>query len=536
MSATEPRAEKVWSKAGKPGPYDTIVIGSGMGGMTTAAMLASFGERVLVLEQHYVPGGYTHTFKRPGGYHWDVGVHAVGEVTRHTMTGRLLEHLSGGGLEWASLGKVYEQFHFPGGFRIDFPDNPHQFRENLLEAFPEEAKAIDAYLDLVREVAGAMRGYYLSRAAPKGTGWLATMTMAKKAERFFQMRTEEVVASLTDNPKLRALFTAQWGYYGSTPSRSSFAMQALVVKHFMHGGYYPVGGSKEIAKHLLGRVASAGGWTRVSTDVAEIIVEKKRAVGVRLVDGEEIRAPRVVSAAGILATVRRLLPAEYAQADWVRQIESLSPSPPHVCLYLGFKGDIREAGCSGANKWFCDTWDMEQDRWAVAEGEPVPSADVLYCSFPSLKDPRHDPGPELRHTGEIVTFVPWSAFERWRERRWKRRGEDYEAFKARMSERLLAQFFSHLPKLEPMLDYAELSTPITTDHFVRPVEGAIYGIEPTPERFACEHLKPRSPIPGLFFSGSDVASVGVIGAMMGGVLCATAARPRASMKLLKQIG
>ena len=204
-------------------------------------MLASFGERVLVLEQHYVPGGYTHTFKRPGGYHWDVGVHAVGEVTRHTMTGRLLEHLSEGGLEWASLGKVYEQFHFPGGFRIDFPDNPHQFRENLLEAFPEEAKAIDAYLDMVREVAGAMRGYYLSRAAPKGTGWLATMTMAKKAERFFQMRTEEVVASLTDNPKLRALFTAQWGYYGSTPSRSSFAMQALVVKHFMHGGYYPVG-------------------------------------------------------------------------------------------------------------------------------------------------------------------------------------------------------------------------------------------------------------------------------------------------------
>ena len=527
--------EKVWNKRGKEGPWDTIVIGSGMGGMTTAAMLASFGERVLVLEQHYVPGGYTHMFKRPG-YEWDVGVHAVGEVTRHTMTGRLLDHLSDGKLAWASLGEIYEQFHFPEGFRIDFPDNPHQFRENLLEAFPEEAKAIDGYLDLVREVASAMRGYYLSRAAPKGTGWLANMAMARKAERFFQLRTEEVVHGLTDNPKLRALFTAQWGYYGSTPSRSSFAIQALVVKHFMHGGYYPVGGAREIARHLLTTVAKAGGWTRVSTDVEEILIEKGRAVGVRLVGGEEIRAARIVSAAGILSTAKRLLPEPYSAAPWVQEIRALPASPAHVCVYLGFKGDIRQAGCSGANKWFYDTWDMEQDAWRVAEGEGVPPAEVLYCSFPSLKDPHHDPGPEQRHTGEIVTFVPWESFERWRQSRWKRRGEDYEAFKAALTEQLLKQFFTHLPELEPMLDVAELSTPLSTDHFVRPVEGAIYGIEPTPERFACPHLRPRSPIPGLFFSGSDVASVGVIGAMMGGVLCATAARPRAAMALLRQIG
>ena len=534
MSEEQGSASKVWSKAGKPGPWDTIVIGSGMGGMTSAAMLASFGERVLVLEQHYVPGGYTHMFKRRG-YSWDVGVHAVGEVTTHTMTGRLLDFLSDGELKWASLGKVYEEFQFPDDFTIEFPDNPHQFRENLVAAFPDEAEAIDAYIDLVREVAGARRGYYLARAAPKGTGWLANMTMAKRAERFFHMRTDEVVASLTDNPRLRALFTAQWGYYGSTPSRSSFAMQALVVKHFMHGGYYPVGGAKEIAKKLLTKVAAAGGWTRVNSDVEEIIIEGGRACGVRLRDGEEIRAPRVVSAVGILATVKRLLPEAIAEQEWVKSIEALDPSPPHVCLNLGFKGDIRAAGCSGANKWFYDTWNMEQDRWRVDADKAVGPAEVLYCSFPSLKDPEHDPGPEQKHTGEIVTFVPWEAFERWKGTRWKRRGEAYEAFKASIRERLLEQFFTHLPELKPMLDYAELSTPITTDHFVRPVQGAIYGIEPTPERFACPHLKPRSPIDGLYFSGSDVASVGVIGAMMGGVLCATAARPRAAMKLIRKM-
>jgi all-trans-retinol 13,14-reductase len=111
-----------------------------MGGMTTAALLSKLGQRVLVLEQHYVPGGFTHMFKRPG-YIWDVGVHAVSEVDVRSMTGRLLQALTDGELRWASLGPVYDEFHFPDGFRIDFPNTPQQFRQNLLDAFPAERAA-----------------------------------------------------------------------------------------------------------------------------------------------------------------------------------------------------------------------------------------------------------------------------------------------------------------------------------------------------------------------------------------------------------
>ena len=177
-----------------------------------------------------------------------------------------------------------------------------------------------------------------------------------------------------------------------------------------------------------------------------------------------------------------------------------------------------------------NTWEREQQNWDPrSEDEPH----ILYVSFPSLKDPEHEPGPKQRHTGEVVTFVPWRTFEPWKDARWKKRGPDYEAFKKRLEQRLLDDFLARMPGLAPMLDHVELSTPATTHHFVRPMAGSIYGIEPTPERFACEWLRPRAPIKGLFFSGSEVATVGVVGAMMGGLLAGVAAEPMRGLAFLR---
>ena len=166
------------------------------------------------------------------------------------------------------------------------------------------------------------------------------------------------------------------------------------------------------------------------------------------------------------------------------------------------------------------------------ELQPAP---VLYCSFPSLKDPQHDPGPDIRHTGEVVTFVPWEVFQRWQDTKWKKRGEDYDAFKAKLEAAMLNQFLENMPGLRDMVDHVELSTPLSTDNFCRPIHGSIYGIEPTPERFKNSDLRAKSRLPGLFFSGSEVSSVGVIGAMMGGVIGAMAVEPRAMMRLMRRI-
>lgn len=519
--------KKSWDKrgTGQDGPWDTIVIGSGMGSMTAAALLAEVGERVLVLEQHYEPGGFTHTFRRPGGYRWDVGVHAIGEVTEKSLTGRILQRITRGKLEWASLGPVYDSFQYPDGLTIEFPDSPHQFRDNLCEAFPNRVDDVGRYLDEVRNVSTSMRSYYLSRAAPTAVSAVTDRLVGRSVRDYFLKTCDEVMAKVTDDARLRTVLTAQWGYYGSPPSRASFAIQALVARHFMWGAHYPVGGSQRIAETLLGTVAHHGGWTRVASPVDEILVRDGAAIGVRL--GEEvIFARRIISGVGAQATISRLLAPGVAPKRWSDELMPLAPAAAHVCAYIAFKGDIRAAGAGSANRWFYDTYDQSVDAWNVVPGQDtLPDNPILYCSFPSLKDPTHDAGPDQRHTGEVVTFVPWDSFTQFTDSRWKRRGETYDAFKARLQEALLAQFFSKMPELEPLVDFVEFSTPASTAHFDRAVGGSIYGLAALPERFAARTLRPSTPIGNLYLAGCDVATPGVIGAMFGGVLAAMSARP-----------
>ncbi len=511
--------DRPWSHDIPDGPWDYIVVGSGMGGMTAAGILSRLGRRVLILEQHSKPGGFTHAFRRPG-YQWDVGVHIVGEMSLASYPGRLLHELTDGRLRWESVGDVYDEFNFPDGFTIQFPSSKEEFRRTLHDHFPQEVAAVDAYLDLVRHASRAAATFLRARAVPRLPIPGGRRAAREAAMPHLRATTAEVLRSLTADDRLRAVLSAQWGYYGATPANSSFAMHALMVQHFLYGAYYPVGGAPSIARTLLAGVASAGGWTAVRHTVEEIIVRSGRVVGVRLADGSEVAAGKVISAAGALPTSDMLDGGLPQGQDPYRR-----PGPAHVSLYLGFQGDIGRHGAARHCQWFYDTWDMETAVWEVMPDRPTGRCPILFCSFPSLKDPTHDPGPDLRHTGEAITFVDWEPFERWVGTRRQRRGEAYEAFKGELTEVLLAQYLEHYPGLAPLVDHVEMSTPLSTNHFAMATQGSIYGLGTAPRRFTDESLVPRTSIKGLFLAGADVSSPGVAGALGGGVLAALAAEP-----------
>lgn len=510
------RAYTALEKYEGPDRFDAIVIGSGMGGMSCAAALAKMGQRVLLLEQHYIPGGYTHMFARKG-FHWDAGVHAIGEMHPKATPYRVLDWIGRGQVQWNSLGNPFDVFRFSDGFEWGLPDTRQAYFDQLYTQFPEQREALDRYFEQVREATKSARFFLGGKSMKRGLASSIQGITNRGGRELWAKTTAEVMDACGIEGKLRTILTLHWGYYGSIPSESCFALHALIHHHFWRGAYYPVGGSKSIASALLGTVLEAGGEVLTKAPVAEVLLKGKRATGVRLEGGREFHAPVVVSAAGAKNTVRFLLPEPWKSSDWAAKITDIPSSPPYICVNLGFEGDISKAGVSKANLWLMDTWRTDQTHWDLDRDE---RPHILYCSFPSLKDPEWDPGPKQKHMGEAITFLPWSVFRQWQDSLHGERDEAYVALKDKIEQRILATMREQLPELMEMVVHHELSTPITAQHFVRADEGAIYGLEASPKRFLTDELRTRTPIKRFYMTGGDVASLGVVGAMMAGILTA----------------
>lgn len=505
-----------------PGGWDAIVIGSGLGGLTAASMLARHaGKRVLVLERHYTAGGFTHTFHRPG-YEWDVGVHYVGDVHRPgSLLRRAFDHLTDGALAWEDMGAVYDTIVI-GADRYELVAGRRNFRDRMHAYFPHQTGAIDRYLERIRATVHKSRRFFLEKALPPALGVLATPALRWPALREARRTVKDVLAELTDDRRLAAVLAGQYGDYGLPPGQASWFMHALLVGHYLGGGAYPVGGSGRIAATMLPGVERNGGAVVTSAEVAAILVERERAVGVRLASGEELRAPLVVSDAGLAVTYGKLVPRELAaRAGLSPTVPGAPPSFAHVSLYVGLQHDAAALGLGRSNLWVYpdDDHDGNVARYAADRDAPLP---VAYLSFPSAKDPdfaRRHPG---RATIEVIGVAPYAWFAPWSGTAWKKRGDDYEAHKRHLTERLLAVLYQQCPSVQGKVDHVELSTPLTTQHFAGHPSGEIYGLAHTPERFAARHLRPHTPIAGLYLTGADVCTAGVGGALMGGVLTASA--------------
>jgi phytoene dehydrogenase-like protein/ferredoxin-NADP reductase len=504
--------------------WDAIVIGSGIGGLSAAGLLAKVAKmKVLVLEKHWERGGQTHVFRRDGAA-WDVGLHYVGGLEKGSIIRTVIDFLSGGALEWNKMTDEFERFHYPS-LKFAVPSDPERYLQRLIERFPDEAPAIRSYFRDLRAAASWCVLGIQQQFLPQPLAFFFAQWRRLSAAKATQT-TGECLNRHFRSPELKALLASQWGDYGLPPSQSAFALHALVVDSYLKGAWFPQGGAGRIARAFETGIEASGGAIKVSHEVTAILIEGGRAVGVKALDrsGAQpievvFRAPIVISDVGARLTYRKLLPTDgeigRLTAKPRAYVDALKGGLSMVTLYVRLAEPVSTLGVKGENYWINTAFehdDVDAATAAILAGEPRHA----YLSFPSAKS-----GDDRFHTAEVIATVRPEAFAAWRGSATGQRGRDYLELKNRIADGLLNLADSAVPGFKALTRYSELSTPLTMEDFTSHPAGAFYGLPGTPARYRLGALSAQTPITGLYLSGSDVASLGIPGATMGGFAAAS---------------
>ncbi len=518
---------------------DVAIVGCGLGGLVAGAYLAQSGLRVACFDSHYVAGGCATVFKRAHGadsYHFDIGLHYIGDCDSNGMIPRLLRGL---GLEQEFVPMDQDGFDtlvFPD-FEFRIPANIDLYRDRLCAQFPSEVRGIDKYIKLLRQLEA-----FLQRLESKGK-----LTGADKLRLLLTSRSlvanratvaKDFFDTCTDDPMLQAVLAGQSGDYGLPPSEVATMLHMGLTLHYFKGAYYPKGGGQIISDKIAQSIEDAGGEIHLRCGIEEILVENGRAVGVRTEprrgESYSIKAKAVISNADLKKTLLELVDPAHLDTSVVKRARDFTMGGAIFMTFLGIESNMLDQGMRSTNYWQFDHYDMEGVYKINRTGQRV-TPQGCYITSATIKDPgtAHH-APEGIDTVEIMALMPGDA-RYWgvqddHIKHWDyKRSEQYKALKYEVEDNLVARLEALFPGTSQHIVHRESATPVTHSRYTRASEGTGYGLAASPSQFLEKRPGYRGPLEGLFFAGASTrAGHGIVGAMNSGY--------QAALRVAKTLG
>lgn len=477
--------------------FDAVIIGSGLGGLSCAAAFARQGFKPLVLEQHYVPGGYASTFKRPGGFLFDVSLHSTTVGERNGVW-----NLIPGFPEI----KDVEFVPHPSLYRAIFPDYDYRVPQRdlakyiamLIGYFPEEEQGIRGIFEDMEGLSRDINKY--SQAG----GQVDMSRFPKDFPYLFKSYTKTwggMVDARVKNPNLKAMISSLWGYYGLPPSKLSCFYYALpTISYIKNGGFYPRGTSQKISDAFVKFIEDKGGQVRLKSKVEKILVKDHNAFGVKTADGTEYKGRVVVSNADPYDTFLKMMDEKDYLKDYVAKFEDYSVSLSSFQIFLGLKKDlVGELGIEDSEIFYAADYDDDAGYKAMLEADVKNSGygmmlyDNIYKGY----------SPEGKNTVNILVLQGYSHWEKYEADYRKGVKKAYRAEKERMADVLIKKVEETvLPGLSEAIEIKEIGTPLTNMRYTGHYRGAIYGWDQTMNNTGPNRVPHSTPIENLYLAGA----------------------------------
>jgi phytoene dehydrogenase-like protein len=450
--------------------YDAVIIGAGVGGLLCGSLLARAGLQVLLVEQHYMVGGYCSTFKRKG-FLFDAATHfypLLGNPA--TLTGKVLVEL-GLNTPWIKMDPV-DQFHLPDGTKFSVPADFDSYVARLKREFPQEDRAINDFFALVRRV------YLLG---------LLKYFRGKHTEQLDPYRTcsvQEVLDQYFQSPKLKLVLTADTGHWGSPPCRTSFVFDSMLRLAYFLGNYYPKGGSQAFADELAASFEQAGGHILMSSLATRLHVHAQTVCGAEIETGTGLRRKRinvdagvVISNADLLQTVEHLVPPGCIDADYLAFVKGLRPTLPCFVTHVGLRG-VSTKLLEEVQGYHWSSWDPNN----VA-------TDAFKIFVPTLFDREIAPPDGHILIVQKITNIDYSRVDDWSAHK-----AAVDKYIGRNLERVIPRFSDHV--------IVKLSASARTCHrYTLNHNGAMLGWELAPDQLGDDRPDVCGPLRNLYFVG-----------------------------------